>query len=491
MPSTPGLKPPALPLLLLGTPSGLEQILMQEGVPFRVIEPNTSPATATGRFVLHDGRADAVRRRLTTGQVAIDIGELRDDEPIDPFRALVDTKAHRVGWDLGGVTLRERVTRFPKAEIRRRMIDRLRTKVLRAGGLWARLAPFPSPYRSAFNFRADLDEPCPDDYRRYAVARRPIDDCSTHFISTSAYGDFPEILADLRYLDPQSHGHHHYIYRNRAANSCNLVKANEILRAAEIVPVGFASPEGRWNPGLDAILEESCYEYASDFAVGHDDWPFFPRVDGRTSRVLQVPVHPICEGLFLDAGVTDPSGIAAYFTGVLRAKVAAGEPAFLYGHPERRLGRMPEVVDAIAREVGQLDRVWRVTLTEFARWWRWRAAQRWSLTETQPGRYRVQIRPSDRRYPLTIVIERGADFARWDVEGDETAFDLDSLRFERRPDPFELPTPRPMSSPASLRRFARSALDWETITPVDELPEDTPPAWLKKRLRRFREARAR
>ena len=56
-------------------------------------------------------------------------------------------------------------------------------------------------YRSAFSFRADLDEPEPADYERFAVARTPLADCSTHFVSTHAYGDMPAILDDLRLID--------------------------------------------------------------------------------------------------------------------------------------------------------------------------------------------------------------------------------------------------------------------------------------------------
>ena len=77
---------------------------------------------------------------------------------------------------------------------------------MRAGGFWARLAPFPFPYRSAFNFRADLDEPVAEDYARFARARRPLADCCTHFVSTNAYGENPAVLQDLHRFDTQSHG---------------------------------------------------------------------------------------------------------------------------------------------------------------------------------------------------------------------------------------------------------------------------------------------
>ena len=73
-------------------------------------------------------------------------------------------------------------------------------------------------------------------------------------------------------------------------------------------PVGFAAPHGRWNAGLDAVLDELGYLYSSDFQLGYDDLPFFPWREDRFSSVLQVPIHPICEGLFLDAGVRSGRG---------------------------------------------------------------------------------------------------------------------------------------------------------------------------------------
>ena len=302
----------------------------------------------------------------------------------------------------------ERVSRVDRAAIRRRLIARIRDAVTRSGGVWARLAAYPHPYRSAFNFRADLDEPCPDDYARFARARRPIDDCSTHFVSTHAYGESPDVLADLKGLDTQSHGHYHVVYRHEAANRRNLERADMLLRENGFRPAGFAAPEGRWNAGLDRAMETLGYEYASDFHLGHDDLPFFPRRDGRFSRVLQVPIHPICEGLFLDAGADDPAArIARHLIATARAKVESGEPAFLYGHPERRLGRFPEVVSTLAAAVGEMDRVWRVTLTEFARWWLWRTRRSWSLAAKGEGRYEVQFEDWDGAYPMALEVVRG------------------------------------------------------------------------------------
>jgi len=484
---------PPLPLLLWETPPGLEQILAQDGVAFLKVRDPHPLAFGGGRFVLYDGRRVSpgqVQATLTPLHTPLDVNEIRRATRSDPFQALLDTRAAPMRWNVAGVELSERVSRFPKAEIRRDLIHRLRTAIVRAGGLWARLAPYPFPYRSAFNFRADLDEPIPLDYALFARARRPLDDCTTHFVSTNAYGREPGVLRDLLRLDTQSHGHFHVVYRDQAANRRNIERAHELLAQAAITPVGFAAPLGRWNAGLDAALEQLGYEYSSDFQVGYDDLPFFPWRGERFSEVLQVPVHPICEGLFLEAGARDPRLIAEHLVSVVRAKIEAGEPAFVYGHPERRLSRFPQVLTALAAEVGRHSLLWRVTLTEFARWWRWRSGRTWSIVPRGGKRCEIQFDDWDDQYPIGLEILRGAHSAVIPLTGPCTPIQLDDLAYERRRLRADLPAPSSLNRPQSLRAAVKVALDWETVTPLEDLPTDSISARLKKRLRRWRLRRA-
>jgi hypothetical protein len=481
---------PPLPLVLWDTPPGLERILSQEGVAFTKVRDAHPLAFQAGRFVLFDGRRwspSMVRATLTAEHVAIDVDAFRREERRDPFDALVDNRGASATWRVSGLTVSERVSRYPKAEIRHRMVRRLRHAVAQAGGLWARLAPYPFPYRSAFSFRADLDEPLPDDYARFARARRPLADCCTHFVSTRAYGDHPGVLQDLHRFDTQSHGHHHVVYRDPEANRRNLRRAHRVLTQSGFEPVGFAAPHGRWNPGLDAALEELGYLYSSDFQVGYDDLPFFPWRDGRFSRVLQVPIHPVCEGLFLEAGIGGGWAIGRYFAEVVRAKVAAGEPAFVYGHPERRLGRHPEILAALDSAVSTNPLLWRVTLTEFARWWRWRGERRWSVIPKAEGRLEVQFDDWDAAYPLGLEVHRGRHVACVPVVGPRTTLRLEDLAYERRGARPELPVPAVRVWTPSLKTAVRSAIDWETVTPLDELPAGSFSARVKKGLRWWRQ----
>ncbi len=480
-------KQASLPLLLWKTPPGLELILGQEGVPFETVKDPHPLSFRAGRFVLFDGRrssGSSLRGLLTPDHFAIDVDELRRGEPVDPFLALVDCHSTRGSWSVGERTLSERVARFPKAWIRRRLIARLREAVVAAGGIWIRVAPFPYPYRSAFSFRADLDESVPEDYHRFAASRAPLAGCSTHFLSTHAYAHRPDVLSDLRNHDTQSHGHFHHVYREPEANRINLERAHRILRSTGFDPVGFAGPHGRWRDSLDDQLEDFGYQYSSDFQIGYDDLPFYPWKSNRFSRVLQIPVHPVCEGLFLEAGIDDPEVIGEYFRRVVATRLAAGELAVVYGHPERRLGRMPGVMTTIAREIADQPLVWRTTFTELARWWRWRSERRLMVIARDEGRLDVQFDEWDTEYEFGLEIQRGRFHCCLPVTRPRMSLGLAGLVYERR-SPLEPGFDPPTSDRGSLslKRAVQVALDWETVTPLEEIPRSSISNRVKRGLR--------
>jgi hypothetical protein len=482
---------PVLPLLLWGTPPGLELALAQEGIAHKRVRDPHPLAFSGGRFVLFDSRcvaASLILSRLSRDHVAIDVNQFRRDELSDPFEAMVDTHAALARWNVGEAVLTERVARRDKAAIRIRLLDRLRRTVSAGGGLWLRLAAYPFPYQSAFNLRVDLDERNGDDYTMFARARRPLADCCTHFVSTNAYGEEPAVLRDLLRFDTQSHGHFHVIYRNPDANRRNLIRAHDLLRSSGFEPIGFAAPHGRWNPGLDRVLEELGTIYSSDFQLGYDDLPFFPWCGDRFSRVLQVPVHPVCEGLFFDAGVQEGRNVGEYLSGVVRAKVDAGEPAFVYGHPERRLGRHPEILEALDAAVAGNALLWRVTLTEFARWWRWRAKREWSVVPRADGCFEVQFEEWSTEFALGLELVRGRHVASLPLVGPRTSLRPDRLAYRQRGKRPDLPVRRVVDRAPGLKDVVRTALDWETVTPLGELPADTLTDRVKKGLRWWRHA---
>ncbi len=483
---------PALPLVLCDVPPGLILALGQEGVPTVEVPPlnsRPSPPLRRGRFVLFDRRSTSpglLAEHLAPDQIAIDVDRYRGVDLPDPFEALVDAEAMPTAWSVRGLQVVERMARFDKAAIRRRLVDRVRRDVAASGGVWARLASFPFPYRSAFNLRVDLDENQLEDYARFAIARKPIDDCSTHFVSTAAYGALPGVLADLRRVDAQSHGHFHHVYRDVASNRRNVERAHAVLvQAGFAAPVGFAGPHGRWNVGLDQVLEVMGYRYSSDFQLGYDDRPFFPWLGDRFSRVLQVPVHPLCEGAFFEAGGT-ARDVSDHLVATVRGAIEAGEPAFVYGHPEARLGRYPRIVSALADAVVGESLVWRTTLTEFARWWRWRSDRKWSVRVGGDDRISIQFDEVDRKYPMAVEVVRGDHVATIPIQGPSLRFPRSALVYEKRALRFDRPESTAIRPPRGVKASIRSAIDWETVTPVAEIATNTVAGRIKRGLRRWK-----
>ena len=196
-------------------------------------------------------------------------------------------------------------------------------------------------------------------------------------------------------------------------------------------------------------------------------------------------MHPLCEGVFFEAG-GDARAVADHLARVVRAKVEAGEPAFVYGHPERRLGRHPEIIRELAEAVGRESLLWRTTLTEFARWWRWRADRRWSVVARDEGRFEVQFEEWDNAHPLAMELVRGPHVAVVPLAGPRTPFTLSGLAYERRETRAHLPMPSILRGPIGIKAAVRSAIDWETVTPLEELPGGTIAAKLKRELRRWK-----
>ncbi len=484
----------SLPLLLWKTPPGLALILAQEGVPFETVKDPHPLSFRASRFVLFDAQtaaAGSIQPLLERTHVLFDVDELRRGEATDPFAALVDCSTGLGSWTFEGFTVSERVARYAKGWLRRRLISRLRDAVTGAGGVWMRVSPFPYPYRSGFSFRADLDESVPEDYHRFAAARGSLGPCSTHFVSTYAYTHHQSVLDDLKQHDTQSHGHFHHVYREPELNRVNLERAHRILSGSGFEPVGFAAPHGRWHASLDEQLEDLGYLYSSDFQIGYDDLPFFPWRGDRFSRVLQVPVHPVCEGLFLEAGVEEPELIGEYFRQVISARLDAGELAVIYGHPERRLGRMPEVMKAIAGAVEGRTLVWRASFSEIARWWRWRAERRWLVIPREDERVEIQFDEWDTEYPLAVDIQRGAFQCSIPVTGPRVSLGLRELVYERNgPDEDSLQFPSIGARALSFKRAVKSAIDWETVTPLDQIPRSSIGNRVKRGLRWWKLKRA-
>jgi polysaccharide deacetylase len=476
---------PLLPLVLDDIPRGLRQALVQEGIPVR----DRRPGPPEGRFVLFDSRTET-RWALSPGQVAVDVDRLRKGWNEDPLEMLSDGASSRYEWEIDGLTLTEEIARVDKRHVRRKVLDRLRRRIEASGGIWLRLSPFPFPNRSAFNFRIDYDAYDPHDFQATLEAIAGHRHATSHFINGAAYEPHPEALQLMRGLDVGSHGYWHHTYQTVDENLRNMRRGIDTLRSAQIEPSGFVAPLGRFNEQLLQALRTLGIGHSSEFALAHDELPFFP----TTGNLLQIPINPFCLGLFLEAAersgmqsasqidqVVDVAG--DYFDQVIRSKYRLGEPIFLYGHPTGRVGRYPQLLHRIFDTVAQFGSVWETTLTEFADWWRVRAQARLSV-KRERGRFVVRIEQQPDAYQLGIEFWRGAHVALLPMRGRVVRFSPSTLAYEKRTDrpPFQ---PVRIDRPEGLKGRVRRLIDWERVTPIEEIGSGNLRNWAKRTLRKM------
>ncbi|MHB8903081.1 MAG: hypothetical protein ACYC6Y_30335, partial [Thermoguttaceae bacterium] len=238
-----------------------------------------------------------------------------------------------------------------------------------------------------------------------------------------------------------------------------------------LAPSGFVAPHGRFNRSLQTAMDRLEIGHSSEFAIAYDELPFLPAGSG----VLQIPVHPVCLGIALEAARSigqhaDHRAVAAtigHFRAVIEAKYSAAEPIFLYGHPTGRLGRYPEVVRTVFEEIATRGEIWPVTMTEWAAWWRARSRAR--LTVARDGEdLAVELEQDPSPYRIGLEYCREREVARFPIDGPRLRISPEAIPYQQRSE-------RPASQvvridpPQDLRARMRHWIDWERETPVDEI----------------------
>ncbi|HOM16430.1 MAG TPA: polysaccharide deacetylase family protein [Thermoguttaceae bacterium] len=464
-------KLPLLPLVLHHTPRSFRQALAQEGVPYRMYRPGP----AQGRFLVFDSRTQP-SAIVAPGQVVLDLAELRREFEEDPFDALEDAHSERLQWQVGPWRLQEETARVDKRSVRRRLMDRLRSWIEGQGGLWLRVAPFPFPYRSAFCFRIDYDDYHPEDFHRTLDAVAGWEHRTSHFLTAGEFRSAPEALERLRGLDVGLHGYRHHTYRTEEENLVNIARGKEVLEKAGFEVKGFAAPEGQWNRALLAALEKLGLSYSSEFGLAYDELPFHP----LGSEVLQIPVHPVSQRLFLEAAerasrdrpAQKPALIQSaldaaveYFCNLLQTRTLAGEPLFLYGD-SGCLGRWPRTIRAVLEHAAQYGSLWTATLTEIHGWWQVRSRVHLTVAEDSDG-YEVLTHRKPAGFRAAVELWRGSHAAVVPLDRPRLTISPNSLAFEKRA-PGSQVRPVRIDPPESFRQRLRRWLDWRRQTPEEQ-----------------------
>jgi len=152
---------------------------------------------------------------------------------------------------------------------------------------------------------------------------------------------------------------------------------------------------------------------------------------------------------------------------------------------------MPEVLRMLSGVVDSSSMVWRVTFAALARWWRWRAERRWLVMPRDDHRLEIQFADWDEEYCVAVEIHRGAFFCSLPMTGPRLSLGLSDLAYERSRGADGLPEPPELERPTpSLKQAIRHAIDWETVTPLTEIPRSSLSNRVKRSLRWWKLKRA-
>jgi|GEM_PF-709506 len=504
-------KLPLLPLLVDNVSDAWITVLRQVGISFT---RRTDRNANAGRFVLFDSRrTNESKLKLLPRQTAIDVARLGADNTqnndeswqrisrsLDPRERSIDSSAaardRRAAWrsfPIGdGTSVTERVSRCDHASHRRRMMVALRKAIEQAGGVWLTVSPYPFPYRSMFNFRVDHDRYAAEDFAAMMTMLERLDgqSCTSHFISGAAFNEQRRPLRRLREWDVGSHGYHHHTYRTTEENLRNIERGIETLRRAGIDPQGFVAPGGVYNPAIAEAMDQIGVGHSGEFSLVYDDLPLTPV--GR--QTLQIPIHPVCLGLFLDSEPqADIASVVAYFERTIDRFYATGRPIMLYGHPTGRLGVYPELIRAIFSRVASLGAVWRTTQSRLTQWWESREAIQITVLR-EGGDLVVRAAGLPRKPQVGIEIRKKKLVARIPMQRQEVRICPAELGWE--PDSHVESADETNVEPASVRVAApggvrgriRRLLDWEYETPWQEIPTSNLRNIIKRALRRMKSA---
>jgi len=243
----------------------------------------------------------------------------------------------------------------------------------------------------SFAFRIDEDYIYPKETIAVHEAAKKHGIRLTWFINLEQGHKYPELIKFLaKHHEVQSHGWNHETYDDVKKSFKNIKKSKIFLENLGIKNDGYVPPFGFCSNADFQNLKDMKFSYVSDFAVGTKNFPH------KLNGIINVPCHPMSLGVLMDLGYGKKNAIR-YYERLIDQFCDAGLPVFLYGHSNNRLGKYPEVLEAIFKKVKE-KKLKNVTLGECAR----------SYKPRKEPIINVNIMPEDRRSMLTMLHRRTA-----------------------------------------------------------------------------------
>jgi hypothetical protein len=283
----------------------------------------------------------------------------------------------------------EEVAVVNKGAVRRLAVNCLREACRQVGMPYVHLWYYPDFKRTAFVFRVDGDFAHKPEIDATVELARKHGLKLSWYVNTKAQGNLFDLFKELAEKgdDIQFHCHEHKVFDDLEHNLENIKTGLQLMNKAGFQPVGAVGPFGYWNRNWDAALQQAGIGYASEFGLAYDDLPFFPIIGSGLSKVMQVPIHPMCFGRLQQAHLKGDV-LVNYYKRYFAGRYHGGEPLFIYDHPHRVAADLP-TYDNILKIVGKASDVWQTTMTDFYKWWVERSKLEFEFFG-EPGKYIVE-----------------------------------------------------------------------------------------------------
>ena len=465
------------PITCMNIPEPLYRLFCNFGVPVTKSSPNQIHSA----IIITDDALESPADHLKFyGQNTLRISweslleELCTPESLDP-------KAHKpVGcrWVENTISLSENIIQ----EItEREVIKRLRTAIIHHGLPWVQLSPYPEGYKGVFNFRIDIDEPEPDDWKSVIKSLAPIEPAVTWFLSTRATQQSAQIYDRLKGHDVQSHGHWHHVHTiDRDLNSKNLQMAHDELVSRGFNPTGYAAPCGKITDDLSPHLRSMNYKYLAGIGDLCGSTP--QKADDGIWRIHALPVS---EGLYLEANIDDVDSVVNGYIAIAERALRNDRPLFWYGHAERRLGRRPQILESLLNHLLQKQGLWHVTISEYLGWLDKRSEIQFEVISSRTDKTRFDIHWNRNESQKSAQIWFEDAQHRWAIpfnKGQGTStITLDPENSQPLIHHSESPEFELLQDSRGWKLELKNYLDWERETPVDFLQNGP----MKRRIKGF------
>ena len=285
---------------------------------------------------------------------------------------------------------------------------------------------FPDSSENVFIFRLDTDFCSSHQANNMVEVCRKNGISATWFLDTTSKERLQN-YAEMKDQELALHCDRHLVFDDYKSNLDNIKTALSKLEKSRINPTGFAAPFGDWNPELAKVLDDINLEYSSEFTLDYDDLPFYPFINGKFSKVLQIPIHPISLG-WLRRSHFLPKEMLNYYLRLIDDKFHSNEPIIIYHHPHQEY---LDILDQVFQSVNKY-KIQKMTMLEYSKWWK-------NRIDTQPDLYfeETSLRSNLERgdISLRITLEKGSIITKLNKR-----IDLANLKFikqkkvERQPD---------------------------------------------------------